>query len=134
LRPGQRPRTDEERAASQERRRERARLWARANYVARRAAAVEAAAAMPAPPPAPPPAVPPTPTATQPVIATPILVTAKQLRHWLAQSLYACGLTRLDAEDRVALMTHEEALAEANRRRALVRDASFKLIFVRKAP
>jgi len=50
------------------------------------------------------------------------------VRVWLAMNLYACGATRLAAEDRVALMTHDEALAEANRRRAGVGDAPFRMV------
>ncbi len=105
--------------------RERRRLWAKAHYVPAqkgpRPPRIQAAA--------------PAPVKIAPVIvrrsSTPILATPKQVREWLAQSLYLCGGTRLDAADRVALMTHEEALAEANRRRAQLGDAPMRLIFVK---
>ncbi len=66
-----------------------------------------------------------------PRIEAPILATPKQVRAWLAMNLYACGATRLAAEDRVALLTHAEALEEANRRRAGVGDAPFRLVFTK---
>lgn len=74
------------------------------------------------------------PRAAQPTEApAPVTTTPKEVRQWLAQAMYVGGLTRRDAEDRVALLTHEQALDEANRRRVLVGYAPFRLLFVRSA-
>ena len=117
-----------ERQASLERRRQRGRAWAKANYVPRVKKAVAPAKA----PAVLPAAAPPVPVVAQPARAiTAIPATPKQVRVWLAQNLYACGAERLAAEDRVALMTHQEALAEANRRRARLGDAPLRLVLVR---
>ena len=73
-------------------------------------------------PAAPPP--PPRPKSTPQVITT----THKDVRVWLIASMKAGGLTLVQAEDRVGFMTHDQALAEANLRRARAGHPPFAFI------
>lgn len=129
--------TPEQRA---ERDRTRKRAWARKNYQpSRRAAAQTPAAEVPAPtaPVAAP--VPAAPEAAKPTLAAtprataraeaPEAVMPKQLRAWLTQRLYASGMARLAAADRVAAMTNDEVLAEANARCEQTGARPFRLLF-----
>lgn len=84
----------------------------------------EKRAALPAPaPPAP------RPKAEPQVITT----TPKEVRAWLTASLKAGGLSLVQAQDRVGFMTHDQALAEANQRRARAGYPPFAFLGARSA-
>lgn len=54
--------------------------------------------------------------------------TTKAVREWLEKNLVLGGMGKLLASDRVAAMTHQEALQEANRRRLRLRMRPFIFI------
>lgn len=58
-----------------------------------------------------------TPTARAPTVPQIITTTPKEVRAWLATSMRAGGLSNLQALDKVALLTHAQAIDEANVRR-----------------
>lgn len=74
--------------------------------------------------------------ATKPVIRPPVparpqtpeAIAPRHLRAWLADRLYSGGLSKRDAEDRVALMTHDQVLEDANRRCAQTGARPFRLV------
>ncbi|MDB5851929.1 MAG: hypothetical protein JWP29_5681 [Rhodoferax sp.] len=86
----------------------------------------------------PPPAAarPPAPALPRPAAAAraePEMQAAstKAVRDWLERSLHHGGLGKLAASDKVAVMTHQEALQEANRRRQLLRLVPFVFLGTR---
>ncbi|MEI6160141.1 MAG: hypothetical protein WCP77_09930 [Roseococcus sp.] len=74
------------------------------------------------------PAAPPPKPTPQDITTTP-----KDVRGWLIASMKAGGLTLVQAQDRVAYMTHDQALAEANQRRARAGHPPFAFIGSRSA-
>lgn len=64
---------------------------------------------------------------------TVITTTTKDVRAWLIASMKAGGLTQIQAEDRVGFMTHDQALAEANQRRARAGHPPFAFLGARSA-
>jgi hypothetical protein len=76
------------------------------------------------PPPIPARPAPPARRATPEVITT----TTKEVRAWLIASMKASGLSLVQAQDRVGFMTHDQALAEANQRRARAGYPPFALL------
>jgi hypothetical protein len=92
-------------------------------------------------PPPPPAIVLPAPAAPAKLILPPpakpkaepqvITTTPKEVRAWLIASMKAGGLSLVQAQDRVAYMTHDQALAEANQRRARVGHPPFAFLGAR---
>lgn len=76
---------------------------------------------------APPP--PPKPKAEPQIITT----TPKDVRAWLIAAMKAGGLSLVQAQDRVGFMTHDQALTEANQRRARAGHPPFAFIGARSA-
>lgn len=62
-----------------------------------------------------------------------IPTTPKEVRAWLIASMKAGGLTLVQAQDRVGFMTHDQALAEANQRRARAGYPPFAFLGARSA-
>lgn len=88
------------------------------------------AAVVPAPHQPPVPTLPPMPSRPAPTVIT---TTTKDVRAWLIASMKAGGLTQMQAEDRVGFMTHDQALAEANQRRARAGHPPFAFLGARSA-
>lgn len=103
--------------------RERKREWARKKYVSVRVPKVQTDTVAP---PTPPPMRTPLPAPAQAEV--PEAASPKQLRAWLVERLYAGGATRLDATDRVAFMTHDQVLTEANLRCSRMGARPFRLV------